>query len=166
MNKRPAHHDQYQSSSSKESRSEKWPTVFAGNEVIWVDCGHTWLTDVHELILGEEWHCTFNMLSCDTFTVTLVTGTQSVVVGNGNVSIPIASSQPHFALRAQLLVSQCVHLYDVGLCHMQLTRPALFGVSDSDKYLTQRFHLHFVIQNLWCLIICTIVCGGPSKMPE
>ena len=34
--------------------SDEWPTVFAGNEVVWHDSAHNWETDVKEVILNGE----------------------------------------------------------------------------------------------------------------
>ena len=115
-----------------QSPRRKWPTIFTGNEVVWEDSLHQWLTDVKEVRL-EESQCVFDLMKCQKFNVTLATSSQSVELNN----VPLSttnSSQSEFALRAYLLTTECFRLCDTGECHtiQQHTRPASTAVADSD----------------------------------
>ena len=128
--KRPA--DQGQCGPSKKARSETWPTVFTGNEVVWQNPSKPWMTDVKEVVLGGERRCEFSMETCTLVRVTLETLTQSVELED----IPLSttkSSQRYFAFRAHRLTSACRRLCETT-CHTikQFPRPASTAVSDAD----------------------------------
>lgn len=87
-----------------------------------------------EVILEESPPCSFKLLRCPKFNVSLATSSQSVEIDNTPLSTT-NSRQSEFALRAVVLVNACFRLCGTaGECHtiQQHTQPASFSLSDSD----------------------------------
>lgn len=97
------------------SDDDDWPTIFAGNEVVWHDSAHNWETDVKEVILNGK-HCPFSMKRNGNVQVAVATQTQFVEV-DGLLLSTTTSNQPNFALRAHKLAIECCQLRSVGQCH-------------------------------------------------
>lgn len=125
-----------QSSGSAGGSKDDWPTVFSGNEVVWLDPAHNWMTDVKTVILGREdgeTSCSFKMGRNRQVQVYFATQIHSVEVG-GVVLPTTTSTQPNFSLRVHLLVDQCCLLRPRGPCHLitQFVRAATTSEPDSD----------------------------------
>ena len=87
----------------------------------------------HWVTLGGDVHCKFIMQQVKHIDVALASTYQSVQIDSTALSTS-PSTIAHFALRAHLLVDQCLRLRSTGQCHTitQVVQPASLSVSDSD----------------------------------
>ena len=126
--------ESYRATSRADTAAVAWGTLFSGNEVVWHGPTHDWMTDVASVTLGGDVHCNFIMQQVKHIDVALASTYQSVQIASTSLSTS-PSTIAHFALRAHLLVDQCLRLRSTGQCHTitQVVQPASLSVSDSNN---------------------------------